>query len=80
MNRPECVSAVQKLCPAPLVEDSSMSVLQLGPFAVGSQVEVRCVEGFTGVGDMTLFCNSNQEWTTLTGKCEGINSDRIMKC
>jgi CUB/sushi domain-containing protein len=34
---------------------------------VGTQLILRCQEGFTPVGDMTLQCLHNQQWSTVKG-------------
>ena len=53
------------------MEETTNTLVPVGPFTVGSQVEIKCVEGYKGVHDMTVYCGEDLMWTEFKGSCKG---------
>lgn len=39
---------------------------------VGTQIKIRCQDGYAPIGDLTLSCLPNQQWSEVKGHCKSM--------
>lgn len=62
-------------CDAPLPAVHHTMNITAEKRVTGTQLVLRCQEGYTPVGDLTFQCLPNQQWSTVKGHCKSMKTN-----